>query len=93
MLLHHYLGEVDGVFRAWGFARGGTGALSQAIASAAREAGVEIMVNAPVAQVIVKDGAATGVALENGDEYHAGIVVSKYEDLQKKLKAVSVTLP
>ncbi len=76
MLLHHYLGEVDGVFRTWGFARGGTGALSQAIASAAREAGVEIQLNAPVAQVIVKDGAAVGVALENGDEYLADIIVS-----------------
>jgi phytoene dehydrogenase-like protein len=76
VLLHHYLGEVDGVFRAWGFARGGTGALSQAIASAAREAGAEIKVDAPVAQVIVKDGAARGVALENGDEYFADVVVS-----------------
>jgi len=42
VLLHHYIGELDGVFRSWGFARGGTGALSQAIASAARAAGVEI---------------------------------------------------
>jgi phytoene dehydrogenase-like protein len=88
VLLHHYLGEVDGVFRAWGFARGGTGALSQAIASAAREAGVEIQVNAPVAQVIVKDGAATGVALENGDEYHADIVVSNADAKRTFLKLV-----
>src|SRR5262249_298405 len=59
VLLHHYLGEIDGTFRAWGLARGGTGALSQAIASAAREAGVEIKLNSPVAQVNVKNGQAT----------------------------------
>ena len=88
VLLHHYLGEVDGVFRAWGFARGGTGALSQAIASAAREAGVEIQVNAPVAQVIVKNGAAAGVALENGDEYYADIVVSNADAKRTFLKLV-----
>jgi caa(3)-type oxidase subunit IV len=39
VLLHHYMGEIDGAFRAWGFARGGTGAISNAIAGAAREAG------------------------------------------------------
>jgi phytoene dehydrogenase-like protein len=88
VLLHHYLGEVDGVFRAWGFARGGTGALSQAIASAAREAGVEIQVDAPVAQVIVKNGAATGVALENGDEYYADIVVSNADAKRTFLRLV-----
>src|SRR5207302_1317864 len=42
VLLHHYMGEIDGAFRAWGFARGGTGAISNAIGDAAREAGVEI---------------------------------------------------
>ena len=42
VLLHHYMGEIDGAFRSWGFARGGTGAISLAIAAAAREAGVEI---------------------------------------------------
>src|SRR4029434_3212037 len=71
VLLHHYLGEVDGVLRAWRFARGGTRARRQALHSGAREAGAEIKVSAPVPQVIVKDGAATGVALENGDEYAA----------------------
>jgi phytoene dehydrogenase-like protein len=88
VLLHHYLGEIDGVFRAWGFARGGTGALSQAIASAARMAGAEIQVNAPVAQVIVKEGAATGVALENGDEYSAKLVVSNADAKQTFLRLV-----
>ena len=42
VLLHHYMGEIDGAFRSWGLSRGGTGAISNAIAGAAREAGVEI---------------------------------------------------
>lgn len=88
ILLHHYLGELDGTFRAWGLARGGTGALSQAIASAAREAGVEIKTNSPVAQVNVKSGEATGVTLENGDEYSAGIVVSNADAKRTFLKLV-----
>lgn len=88
VLLHHYLGEVDGVFRTWGFARGGTGALSKAIASAAVEAGVEIKLDASVAQVIVKNGEAKGVALENGDEYHADIIVSNADPKRTFLKLV-----
>src|SRR6202166_3059719 len=48
VLLHHYMGEIDGAFRSWGFSRGGTGAISNAIAAAAREAGVEIRTKAPV---------------------------------------------
>ncbi|HVY45504.1 MAG TPA: NAD(P)/FAD-dependent oxidoreductase [Minicystis sp.] len=76
VLLHHYIGELDGVHRAWGFARGGTGALSQAIASSARAAGVEVRVDAPVARVLVKGGAAVGVVLETGEEVLGDRVVS-----------------
>src|SRR3712207_3491747 len=47
VLLHHYLGEIDGEYRAWGLPRGGTGAVSGAIASAAREAGAELRTDAP----------------------------------------------
>ena len=79
VLLHHYMGEIDGVFRAWGFAKGGTGAISEAIAGAARHFGAEIRTNAGVAQVIVKNGQAVGVALENGDEIHAPYVVSSLD--------------
>ena len=56
VLLHHYMGEIDGAFRAWGFARGGTGAISNAIADAAREAGVEIRTQSPHCEDLVKDG-------------------------------------
>src|SRR5213075_3053354 len=58
VLLHHYMGEIDGVFRAWGFAKGGNGSISEAIASSARSFGAEIRTNARVAQVIVKNGRA-----------------------------------
>ena len=51
VLLHHYMGEIDGAFRSWGFARGGTGAISNAIAGAAREAGVEIRTEHGVARI------------------------------------------
>ena len=79
VLLHHYMGELDGVFRAWGFAKGGTGAVSEAIASAARSFGAEIRCDAPVARVIVKHGRVSGVALEHGDELRADIVVSSLD--------------
>jgi len=82
VLLHHYMGEIDGAFRAWGFAKGGTGAISEAIASSARSFGAEIRTNSPVAQVLVKDGRATGVVLENGDEIPAAAVVSGLDPRQ-----------
>ncbi len=79
VLLHHYMGEIDGAFRSWGFARGGTGAISDAIASAARAAGVEIRTSAPVARIVVKDGRTTAVVLANGDEVSANLVLSSVD--------------
>jgi phytoene dehydrogenase-like protein len=76
VLLHHYMGEIDGVFRAWGFARGGNGTVSAAIAAAAQAAGAEIRTQAPVARVRVANGRATGVVLESGEEIEAALVVS-----------------
>ena len=76
VLLHHYMGEIDGVFRSWGLARGGTGAVSDAIANAAREAGAEIRTSAPVTQIRVREGRANGVVLENGDEIDATVIAS-----------------
>ena len=72
VLLHHYMGEIDGAFRSWGLARGGTGAISNAIAAAAREAGVEIRTEAPIAKILVREGRTRGVVLANGDEIEAG---------------------
>jgi phytoene dehydrogenase-like protein len=79
VLLHHYMGEIDGVFRSWGFSRGGTGAISNAIGAAAREAGVDIRVQAPVAKILVKNGAVRGVALESGEEILAVAVSSSVD--------------
>jgi phytoene dehydrogenase-like protein len=76
VLLHHYMGEIDGAFRSWGFSRGGTGAISNAIAAAAHEAGVEIRTGAGVAKILVKNGRAAGVALESGEEISATVVSS-----------------
>jgi phytoene dehydrogenase-like protein len=79
VLLHHYMGEIDGAFRSWGFARGGTGAISNAIADAAREVGAEIRTEAGIAQIIVKAGKARGVILANGDEIQADIISSSVD--------------
>jgi len=76
VLLHHYMGEIDGAFRSWGLARGGTGAISNAIAEAARVAGVEIRTDAAVGRILVRGNRAEGVVLANGDEIHGTVVAS-----------------
>jgi phytoene dehydrogenase-like protein len=76
VLLHHYMGEIDGVFRAWGFAKGGNGSVSSAIAAAALEHGAEIRTGASVQRVLIRNGRAVGVGLENGDEIRSKLVVS-----------------
>jgi len=76
ILLHHYMGEVDGEYRAWGLPVGGTGAISRAIGEAAVEAGAEVRTSAPVARIETRDGRATGVVLESGEEIAARYVVS-----------------
>jgi phytoene dehydrogenase-like protein len=79
VLLHHYMGEIDGSFRSWGLSRGGTGAVSNAIGAAAREFGAEIRTEAAVAQIRMKGTRATGVVLDNGDEIAADVVVSSVD--------------
>src|SRR6187401_3454599 len=79
VLLHHYMGEIDGAFRSWGLSRGGTGAVSNAIAAAAREVGVEIRTETSVSRIRTKNGRATGVVLENGNEIAANVVVSSVD--------------
>src|ERR1700731_425742 len=76
VLLHHYMGEIDGAFRSWGFSRGGTGTISNAIGRAARQAGVEIRLEAPVSRILIKSGSAQGVVLETGEEIRAAVVSS-----------------
>jgi len=79
VLLHHYMGEIDGAFRSWGLARGGTGAISNAIADAAREAGVEVRTDAAVARIVVNGNKAQGVVLENGEDISGGVIASSVD--------------
>src|SRR5689334_9108996 len=88
VLLHHYMGEIDGAFRAWGFQKGGTGAISEAIAGAARASGVEIRTGAGVERVLVRGGRATGVVLASGEEVRAPIVVSGLDPRRTFLELV-----
>ena len=91
VMLHHYMGDIDGAFRAWGFQRGGTGAVSMAIARSAEYFGAKIMTEAPVEKVIVNNGRAIGVALKNGDEYKADKVISALDPKLSFLKMVDET--
>jgi phytoene dehydrogenase-like protein len=75
VLLHHVFGEAAGVEGAWGHAIGGMGAITQAMAKAAREEGVEILLDAPVSEVIVEQGRAAG-AVAGGEAYRAKAVVA-----------------
>jgi phytoene dehydrogenase-like protein len=88
VLLHHYLGEIDGAFRAWGFAKGGTGSVSRAIAAAARSLGAEILTSAPVAHIKMEGDRATGVVMENGDEIRARAVISGVDPHRTFLRLV-----
>jgi phytoene dehydrogenase-like protein len=76
VLLHHYMGDIDGSYRAWGLPKGGTGAIADAIARSAAALGAEIRTEAPVARLLVKSGRAAGVVLESGEEIRAKTVVS-----------------
>jgi phytoene dehydrogenase-like protein len=88
VMLHHYMGEMDGTFTVWGYQKGGTGGVSEAIAGAARRFGAEIRLNAPVGQVIVKNGKAVGVALQDGEEIYADVVVSGLDPRQTFINLV-----
>src|SRR2546425_13128024 len=75
-LFRSVMGECNGVRGVWGYVRGGMGGLTQALASAARQRGVEIRLNSPVARILTRDGRVTGVALEDGTELQAPRVAS-----------------
>ncbi len=76
VLLHHYIGEVDGQMAEWAFVRGGTGAVSEAIAADAREHGADIRTGVRVGRILVEAGRAAGVALTDGTELRARAVIS-----------------
>ncbi len=88
VLLHHYMGEIDGAFRSWGFAKGGTGRVSLAIASAARSFGAEIRTETPVQRVLFERDEAVGVVLDDGEEIRAKTVVSALDPHRTFLRLV-----
>jgi len=92
VLLHHYMGEIDGVYRAWGFAKGGTGGLAEAISSSARAFGAEIRTDSPVVAVTTRGDKATGVALEDGTELQAKRVVSSLDPVRTFMELVPTDL-
>jgi phytoene dehydrogenase-like protein len=88
VLLYHFIGEHDGNFGAWAFHKRGNGGFTQVLARAARALGAEIALESPVAHVITKNGRATGVALVDGSEYHADVVVSAIDPRRTFLELV-----
>ncbi|MBK6467629.1 MAG: NAD(P)/FAD-dependent oxidoreductase [Rhodobacter sp.] len=79
VLLHHYMGDVDGNVGAWGFARGGMGAITKALTASLRASGGEVRVGQGVERILVRSGRAVGVALANGDEVHGARVISNMD--------------
>ena len=88
VLLHHYMGEIDGAFRSWGFAKGGNGQISNAVASAARGFGAEIRTETPVERMLIGNGQADGVVLEGGEEIRSRLVVSALDPNRTFLRLV-----
>lgn len=76
ILLHHYMGEVDGSVGAWGYARGGMGAVTQALAASFQASGGTIRTGAAVDHVLVRNGKAEGVVLAGGEDVRGRMVVS-----------------
>jgi phytoene dehydrogenase-like protein len=76
VLFHHVMGETNGKKGVWAYVKGGMGGLSQSIARAATDLGVEIRCNAEVQKIIVRDGSAVGVALSTGEEFQANKIAS-----------------
>jgi phytoene dehydrogenase-like protein len=88
VLLYHSFGEHDGAYGAWAFHKGGNGGFTQVLARAAEGFGAEILLDAPVDTVNTANGRATGVALEDGTELHAGTVVSSLDPRQTFMRLV-----
>lgn len=88
VLLHHYMGEVDGSVGAWGYARGGMGAVTKALAASFEASGGTIRTGAEVERVLVKGGKAKGIVLAGGEEIYGKLVVSNADVKRTFLKLV-----
>ena len=88
VLLHHYMGEVDGTVGAWGYARGGMGSITKAMASSFKSKNGEIKAGSPVTKILIKNNKSYGLVLENGDEIYADKIVSNLDVKRTFLKVV-----
>jgi phytoene dehydrogenase-like protein len=88
VLLHHYMGEIDGVLRAWGIPRGGTGAVSEAIAGAARSLGVEIRTEAAVEKILTRGDEVVGAVTSSGEEVTGRVTLSSLDPQQTFVRLV-----
>jgi phytoene dehydrogenase-like protein len=79
VLFHHVMGETNGKRGVWAYVRGGMGGLTQALAKAAKDLGVDVRTDAEVSKILTRNGAVYGVALANGDEFHANTVASNVD--------------
>jgi phytoene dehydrogenase-like protein len=79
VLLHHYMGDIDGSVGAWGFARGGMGSVSNAVAGAFQAHGGKILCETEVSRILTRGNEAKGVVLTNGDVLHAKRVISNLD--------------
>lgn len=82
VLFHHVMGETNGKRGVWAYVRGGMGGLTQALARAGRDLGVDIRTDAEVAKILVENGQAVGVALASGEEFRASRVASNLDPHQ-----------
>ena len=88
VLLHHYMGEVDGTVGAWGYSRGGMGSITKAMAASLKANGGDIIAGSPVTKILIKNNRSHGVVLENGDEIFADKLVSNLDVKRTFLKVV-----
>jgi phytoene dehydrogenase-like protein len=89
VLLHHYMGSIDGAVGAWGFARGGMGAITQALAASLRSSGGTVRASAPVEQILIRNGRAVGAVLAGGEELYAPVVISNLDVRRTFLETVA----
>lgn len=89
ILLHHVMGGATGQRGVWGFVRGGMGGITQALKASAESKGVDVRLNSGVKEILIKEGRASGVVLENGDEIKANVIVSNADPRRTFLGMIS----
>jgi phytoene dehydrogenase-like protein len=91
VLLHHAMGDVDGTIGSWGYARGGMGSITAALKASLTASGGEVVTGSGVDQVLIRNGRAVGVVLDNGRDYRASRVISNLDVRRTFLKCVEAS--